>query len=189
MRPPPLPTLSQDGFTPLMLASAGGSESCTRALLDAGASKDLKTRDGKTAAALAFERQREEVATSGGMAKDYALVLSALGAVSEGLPAAGPAAIAPPGPAVDALRKQLEAVEREKAALNAELDKARAEARKHQQALELSQSEKDALAKAKEDALVRLRACGRAATITPSQDIASHACVPRTKSISLRARP
>jgi hypothetical protein len=170
-----------------MLASAGGSEACTRALLDAGASKELKTRDGKTAAMLAFERQSEELATSGSMIKDYTSVLCALGAAGESLQAGGPSADALSGPGADALRKQLEAVEREKAALHEELEQARAESRKHQQALEISQSEKDALAKAKADALVCLLACGTVRrSLNPTHRGASHRARPAKTPSTLR---
>ena len=50
------------GNTPLMLASANGKPEVVRVLLAAGADKDLRDNDGKTALDLAIEQNKDACA-------------------------------------------------------------------------------------------------------------------------------
>ena len=51
-----------DGWTPLMVASAKGKPEVVRVLLAAGADKDLRNSDGKTALDIAIERKKDACA-------------------------------------------------------------------------------------------------------------------------------
>ncbi len=52
---------ADDGWTPLMYASARGHMKVAEALLDAGADKELKDDDGVTALEIARENKRDDV--------------------------------------------------------------------------------------------------------------------------------
>lgn len=111
----------QDGFTPLMLAAGDGWEQCVRTLLGAGAATDATSALGKSALAIALERQGD-AAACGEAAESYAGVLDALGWTA---PADAPPALG--GKALE-LERQLADAAQEAAALRAELSKAHSRA-------------------------------------------------------------
>ena len=53
---------NDDGTTPLMTASKYGETEVVRVLLAAGADKDLRNNDGKTALDIAIERKKDACA-------------------------------------------------------------------------------------------------------------------------------
>lgn len=111
-----------------MLAAAGGWEQCVRALLEAGASKQATSKDGKTAADIALERQQDDATFADG-SSDYARVLDALGCAPAAPRSQPPTA--PPAAAAAEMRRllqQLSDAAKQSEALRADLSKARSDA-------------------------------------------------------------